>query len=385
LQPSKEPWERRFNKSMSKNAVVKYRVLLVVVLAASLVAGCTRGASNGDGESSSSRAFPVTVTQVKRGNISALLSVSGTIAALPNHDVRVSSLVAGRISRLTASQGDLIHRGEILARINSRPYQERLMQAQAALTQAQANLQNAEFSQARDQTLFERGIVAKKYLEADTAQVAVDKGALKQAQAGLALAQLDLARTQVRSPLSGVVVQRFVSDGEHVGGTASQPLFEIANLNQVELYANVSAMYFGDIHVGQTLSITTDAYPGKTFEGKIVAIAPSVDPSTNVGVVRIRLANPGGAFRLGMYLSTKIPIESHRNTLVVPLEAVYRNGSNVPEVYQVQGSVALARPVELGIQTNTEAEILSGASEGETIVLKGAYGFGARTPVQVTP
>ncbi len=372
---------------MSKNVRLKQGVIFALMaLVGGFWAGCGRGVRPGDSATQASQAFPVTVTEVKRGDISAMLNVSGTIASLPNQDVRVSSLVAGRVIRLTAAEGDQVRKGELLAQINSRPYQERLAQANAAVAQAQANLHNAEFSQARDQTLFERGIVAKKYLEADMAQVAVGKGALQQAQAALAIAQLDVARTKVYSPLTGVVVRRFVSDGEQVDGTAAQPLFEVANLDRVELYASVPATYFGDIHVGEVLSLSTDAFPGKTFAGRIVAIAPFVDPATNVGVVRIRMPNPGGLLRLGMYLSARISIETHRNVLVVPLEAIYRNGSNTPEVYRVQGSLALAQPVELGIQTNSEAEIASrGLHAGETIVLKGGYGFGARTPVKVEP
>ncbi len=369
---------------MSNRMVFKYVRVLAVLLMVGWAASCTGGGKE-DGAAAAPHPFPVTVTVVKRGNISALLNVSGTIASLPNQDVRVSALVAGRITHLTAAQGDSVRRGEVLAQIESQPYLERLAQAQAAVAQAQANLRNAQLSETRDQTLFEHGIVAKKYLEADMAQVAADQGALQQAQAALALAQLDVERTRVRSPLTGVVVQRFVSDGEQVDGTAAQPVFEVANLNQVELYANVPAMYFGDIQVGETMPLTTPAFPGRTFEGRIIAIAPSVNPSTNVGVVRIRMANPDSLLRLGMYLSAKIPIETHRNTLIVPLQAVYRNGKNVPEVYQVQGTVALAQPVQLGIQTNTEAEIVSGVHEGETIVLTGGYGFGPRTPVKVEP
>jgi RND family efflux transporter MFP subunit len=369
---------------MQKHWAVKYGLMVVGVAAAGWCASCT-GGGKPDRAVAASRAFPVTVTTVKRGTISAPLTVSGTIASLPDEDVRVSSQVAGRIIRLAVALGDPVRKGEILAQIENRPYRELLAQAQAAVAQAQANLNNAKFSQTRDQTLFERGIVAKKYLEADMAQVAVDQGALEQAQAALALAKLNLERASVRSPLTGVVVQRFVSDGEQVDGTAAQPLFEVANLNQVELYASVPAMYFSDIQIGETLPLTTDAFPGKTFQGRIIAIAPSVDPATNVGVVRIRMANPGELLRLGMYLSATIPIEMHHNALVVPVEAVYRNGSNMPEIYEVGDSVALARPVKLGIQTNREVELVSGAHEGETIVLSGGYGFRARTPVKVEP
>ncbi len=359
--------------------------LVSALLFAGLLSSCSDGGKTAADKDTAEPVFPVTVTHVITSNISSKLSVSGTVAALPNQDVRVSSQVAGRVDHLAAAVGDAVRNGEILATIDSQSYRQRLAQAEAAVSQAQANLSNAEFAESRDQTLFERGIVAKKYLEADKAQAAVAQGAVKQMQAALALAQINLARTQVRSPIAGLVVKRFVSDGEQVNGTAAEPIYEVADLHEVELYANVPATYFSQIHVGETLPVTTDALPGKTLHGQIVAISPSVDPTTNIGIVRIRMANPAGALRLGMYLSANIAIEAHQNVLVIPLEALYRNASNRAEVYRIEGQWALATPVEVGIATNNRAEIVSGVHDGESIVLSGAYGFGARTQVKVQP
>jgi len=327
----------------------------------------------------------VTVTRVGRADISSTLTVTGTIAALPSQDVKVSSLVAGRIARLMVAEGDRVRQDQVLAQIDDRPYRDLLQQAQAAVEQAKANLENASLNGNRNETLFQRGIAARKDLEDARTQVSVSQAALSQAEAQLALARLQMSRAEVRSPLAGTVVKRFVSDGEQVDGTAAQPLLEVANLRQTELYGNVPAVYLSQIHVGQSLMISTDAFPGWNFRGRVVAISPAVDSSTNVGLVRIRIANEDGLLRLGMFLSAEVPLETHVKALVVPPQAIYRDDQGQPRVYRVEGGQAEAVPAKLGIETEKQVELLSGVKEGDTVILTGGYGLGEHTRVKVLP
>ncbi len=325
----------------------------------------------------------VTVTRVKRADISSMLTVTGTVAALPNQDVKVSSLVPGRIARMMVAEGDHVSQGQVLAKIDDRTFLDQIQQADGAVQQAQANLENARLNRERNENLFQRGIAARKDLEDARTQVSVSEAALRQAEAALALARLQLARTEVRSPLAGTVVKRFASVGEQVDGTAAQPLFEVANVDQVELFANVPAVYLGKIRANQTLPISTDAFPGKTFAGRIVGISPAVDPSTNVGLVRIRISNPGGPLRLGMFLSGQLPLETHANALVVPPQAVYRDEAGQPHVYRIRGDSAELVPVKLGLETRDRVELISGVQAGETVILTGGYGLGDHAKVKV--
>jgi membrane fusion protein (multidrug efflux system) len=213
--------------------------------------------------------------------------------------------------------------------------------------------------------------------------MALTEAGLRQADAALSLAKLQLSRTEVRSPLAGTVVKRLVSGGEQVDGTAATPIFEVANLTEVELFGSVPGVYLGEIRVGQRLSLVTDTFPGKTFSGSVVAISPAVDPATNVGTVRIRASNPAGLLRLGMFVSTQLPLETHANAVVVPSQAVYRDEEGKPQVYRVQGENAEAVPVELGIEAKDRVELLSGVKPGETIILTGGYGLSDKAKVKV--
>ncbi|PYV07307.1 MAG: hypothetical protein DMG26_00535 [Acidobacteria bacterium] len=365
---------------------------IVVTLAALVAAmGCLlacsrKSAAGGEGEkagNTADSAAEVTVTKVARADVTSALTVTGTIAALPNRDAKVSSLVQGRIAGMMVAEGDHVSPGQVLAKIEDRPFLDQIQQAEAAVEQAQANVENARLNRDRNEGLLERGIAARKDVEDARTQLSVNQAALRQAEAALALARLQLARTEVRSPLAGTVVKRFASVGEQVDGTAATPLFEIANLEEVELFGNVPAVYLGKIRVGARLPVVTDAFPGKTFAGKVVAISPAVDPSTNVGTVRIRMSNSRRLLRLGMFLSAQLPLETRGKALVVPAQAVYRDEQGNPEVYRVEGDDASAVPVKLGIETKSQVELLSGVQPGDTVILTGGYGLKDHAKVKV--
>src|SRR5579859_1693487 len=354
--------------------------LALVIAPVTLFSGCS-GSSDQPGESQ--MVAEVTVTKVTRTNIQKSVTVSGNVVALPNKDVKVSALVPGRITGLNVAEGDRVRAGEVLATIDSHTFEDQLRQAEATLAQAQATVQNAQQNLARNQTLFQRGIAAGKDLENAKTQLSVAQAAEHQAEAAVSTAKLQVGRTRILSPLDGVVAKRFASIGEQVDGTAAQPIVEVANIAEVELSGSLPAADLGKIHIGEMLPITSDAFPGKTFEGRIVAISPAVDPATNVGNVRIRIANPGGTLKLGMYLSAQVPVQTHENALTVPPEAIYHNDSGQTRVYKVEGDTAKAVEVKLGIETKDRVEILSGVNNGDTVILTGGYGLGDTTKVKI--
>lgn len=346
-----------------------------------LAAGCGGSAAGGSG--GDSMVAEVTVVKVTRGDIQQDITLSGNIIALPNEDVKVSALVPGRITALNVAEGDRVTKGEVIATLDDSTYQQQFAQAQAALLQSQANLKNAQQNLTRNQTLFSRGIAARMDLENAQTQLTVAQATEQRDLASEQLAKLQLERTKILSPLTGVVAKRFASVGEQVDGTAAQPIAEVADIAELDLAGNLPADYLGRIRVGETFPVTSDAQPGKTFTGRVVAIAPAVDPSTNVGAVRIRIANPGGVLKLGMYLNAQVQVETHKNALIIPAEAVYRDESGKPIVYEVSGGVAKVMGITPGIESKGKAEILDGVKDGDTIILSGGYGLDDGTKVKI--
>jgi RND family efflux transporter MFP subunit len=366
-----------------------WKIISGLALGLLVLFGCSRARPTSSDDESAGQSVAVvaevTVTRVARADIRSTLAVSGTLAALPNQDVKVSSLVPGRVTRMEVGEGDSVKSGDLLAKIDDRSFLDQIQQAEAGVTQAKASLENARLNRERNENLFGRGIAARRDLEDARTQANVAEAAVRQAEATLALARLQLARTEVRAPLDGVVVKRFVSVGEQVDGTAAQPILEVAALGELELFGNVPALYLPHIHAGDQLTARSEAFPDRDFAGRVVAVSPAVDAATNVGTVRIRLSNPRQSLKLGMFLTAQAPIETHPQALVVPPQAVYRDEKNQALVYRVTGNSAEAAPVKLGLETADRVELLSGAEQGDTIILTGGYGLGERAKVRVKP
>jgi cobalt-zinc-cadmium efflux system membrane fusion protein len=364
----------------------RHDFLGLCLVAALFLAACAPN-SGGDAESGGAPAAvpEVSVTNVVVADISRMLTVPGIVAAAPNQDVKISPLVGGRVAELTVAEGDRVTEGQVVARLEEGPLRDALHRAEAAVAQGHASLENARLSLARNQDLLNRGIAARKDLEDSRTAQQVAEASVQQAEADVSLAQLQLQRARVQSPLSGIVVKRFVNVGEQVDGTAGQPLIEVANLAEVELNAGVPPEELNRLRAGQAIGFSTTLFPGTTFSGRIVAISAAVDPANNTAQVRIRVANPGGSLRLGMNLTAQIQIETHAKALVVPPQAIYRDPDGNPRVYRLQQTHATSVPVELGIETTEWVELTAGVSAGDTVILDGGYGLEDEATVSILP
>ena len=308
------------------------------------------------------------------------LVVRGTVAAIPNEDVKVSALVAGRVNSVTVAEGDSVRQGQIIAQLERQPHEDQRRQAAAAVEQAKAQVENARANLQRNQQLFERGIAAGKEVEDAKAQMATSQSALEQAIAAFNTAERNVERASVRSPISGQVVKRMVSVGEQVDGTAAQPIAEIANTDRVELAANVPSEHLRRIKTGQPATVGSDASGGQSISGSVLAIAPAVDTTTNAGLVRIRVANPGHTLKVGMFAEAHVQLGRH-DGLVVPPSAVVRTPESA-SVYVLTGDIAQRTTVKTGLETPDAVEILEGVTEGQTVLTSSVYGLGEKAKVE---
>ncbi len=356
------------------------RVVLALVLA---LPACTRTAD----EEIVSAEVPTIVAEtgtVARRDVVEPLLVRGAIAAPPNEDVKLASQVPGRVVAMSVAEGDSVQAGQVVAEIETPPLEDQQRQARAALAQAKAALENARLNLARTERLFERGIAAGKEIEDARAQAAAAEAGLEQAEAALATADRQLGRAHVRSPISGQVVKRFVGVGEQVDGTPAQPLLEVANVDRVEVAAHVAADHLGRVRVGQPATIASDAWPDRTFDGEVVAIAPAVDPATNAALVRIRVKNPERLLKVGMFAQARIGLAEKKGVLVVPPSAVSKTDEGTA-VYVVSGEEATRTPVKIGLETPEAVEVLSGVKEGQKVLTSAIHGLGERAKLAAKP
>jgi RND family efflux transporter MFP subunit len=351
-----------------------------VLGAAALVAASTACGKGGGDEEIVSTDEPTIAAEtgtVTRRDLVEPLVVRGTVVAMPNQDVKIAALVAGRVDSLSVAEGDWVKANQVVAEIDPRPFADQKRQAAAAVAQARAAVENARLNLERTERLFQRGIAAGKEVEDARAQRATADAGLEQAAAALDTADRQLSRTRVASPIAGQVVKRLVNVGEQVDGTAAQPIVEVANLDHVEVAAGIPADHLARVKVGQRVVVSSEAYMDREFDGEIIAIAPAVDASTNTALARVRLANTGRLLKVGMFAQVRIGLSERKGALTVPPSAVAKSDEGAA-VYVVTGALATRTKVTLGLETSDAVEILGGVAEGQKVLTSAVHGLGER-------
>jgi RND family efflux transporter MFP subunit len=369
--------------SLSTRALCRRYGLLFGACSVAVLCGCGRHSSGENEPKGDAAEVEVTVTRVQKGVLSQDQLVSGNLVSLPNQDAKVGSLVGGRIESVFVKEGDRVSARQELAQLENGPIRDQVRQAEAAVSQARANAENARLAAERNERLLERGIAARKEVEDAKTQFAVSHAALNQAEAALSVARAQLARTTIRAPFAGTVIRRFLGVGDQVDGTGAQPVVEVANIDVLDLLGSVPGTRLSQIQSGQSFAVEMPAVPGAKFSARVVAVFPAVDPATNNGTVRIRFDNRQHLLKLGMFLSLNLPLKGVADALVVPRRAIYPGENGEPQVYKVTGDQANAVPVKLGAQSNDEVEVLEGVKAGDVVVLSGGYGLPEKSKVQV--
>ena len=363
--------------------MIKPRTWTLLLVASLALAGCGRHSDAAEGDNANTPVPEVTVAKVERGVIAQDLTVSGNLTAVPNRDAKLSALIAGRIAKVLVAEGDPVKEGQLLAELESQSLVDQMHQAEAAVTQARANAENARLAAKREEDLKQRGISSGKEVEDARTQLAVNDAALRSAEAALNVAKAQLSRAAIRAPFAGTVVHRFLGVGDQVDGGGNQPVVEVANIDTLELLGSVPASRLQELHAGEQFTFETAEAPGTSFTATVAAVLPAVDPATNNGSIRIRVDNKKHLLKFGTFLTVNLPVKQSGTTLMVPRQAIYPDETGEPRVYKLTGDQAESVPVKLGVQTKDKAEILDGVKEGDTVIVTGAYGLPEKARVRV--
>lgn len=233
--------------------------------------------------------IPVQIVNIERGSLVARRTFSGTLEARARFNV--AAKVSGRIEQLTVDLADPVERGQTVAQLDDDEYQQAVAVAEAELAVAKANRVEAENALTisnrgleRVRTLRERGVASESQVDtaraeqlADEAALAVAEAEVTRAEASLATARIRLGYTTVTADWAGgnerrVVAERYINVGDTV--SENTPLISVVELDPLTGVIFVSEKDYGQLSVDQTVTLRTDAYPDRTFEGRIERIAP---------------------------------------------------------------------------------------------------------------
>ncbi len=319
----------------------------------------------------------IQVVQVEPGKLERVLRLSGTVAYNAFETTPVITQVGGPVSRVVAVPGQMVRSGQPLLYVSSPDF----AQMRSTYLKNLSAFELAGKNDARAKDLYAHHAIAEVDLQqADStrAQALADLQSAEQSLKVLGLTQLGSVAKDpsspeipVLAPISGEVVERLASPGQVVQAGSTQ-VFTISNMSTVWALANVYERDLGDVHVGDPVSIQSDAYPD-TFRGRISYIAPAVDPTTRTLQVRIVTANPGGKLKKDMYVTATVEASSIPNALTVPDAAVLRTSENEPFVYVAHGNNQFAQQlVEIGESRGGRTQIRSGLAAGQKVVADGS-------------
>lgn len=258
--------------------------------------------------------------RASRGDVVVQVRATGTIN--PVQTVQVGSQVSGTIAALYADFNSVVKKGQIIAQIDSTFLYAAVKEAEANLERIEAQKHDAERSFKRIAQLFKKGLVSQA--ELDAAQTALESSVaqLKQAQAALDRAKVNLRHSIIRSPIDGVVISRDVDVGQTVAASLQAPrLFLIANdLKRMQVEASVDEADIGNIREEQQVTFTVDAYPQENFRGTVkqVRLAPVTVQNVVTYTVIIDVPNPQMKLRPGMTATVSVLVDKRENVLRIP-------------------------------------------------------------------
>jgi len=339
--------------------------------------------------------------RVDRGTIEQTVAATGTVN--PVKTVQVGTYVSGPILAIDVDFNSPVKKGQRVAKIDPAPFTSKVQQAEATLATNRAKVEKSRADLAlkrlqyeRNKTLLARNLIAQNDLDtaksnADqaVAQLALDEASVTQAQASLDEEKVNLAYTDIVSPVDGVVVSRNVDVGQTVAASFQTPtLFLIAeDLTKMQVDTNVSESDVGRVREAQPATFTVDAYPGKPFHATVAQVRNAPVTVQNVVTYDVVLAvdNPDLALKPGMTANVTITTAKRDGVLRVPSRALRfrpetvgqaatksgRKPSRDTTVY-VLGDDGTPKPVEVrvGIRDNQNAELVSGdLAEGAEVIV----------------
>lgn len=338
------------------------RIILVSAFAIA-VAACARNAGNRSGmmmPGMDENAIPkVTVTTVVVKDVVQDEVYSSTVQAYVVNNVVPQS--GSRIKKINVEIGDFVSKGQVLAEME-----------QVNLTQARLKLINDSTELRRMKGLLDEGGISQSDYEAIELAYKVSRSSYENL----------LENTILRSPVNGVITARNYDQGDMYA--MSSPIYVVQQITPVKLLVGISESEYTKVHKGDAVTVETDAIPGRTFDGRVNRIYPTIDPASHTFTAEVLVNNYDRVLRPGMYAKVRV-LFGVNHSIVVPDDALVKlQGSGQRSIYVLNDDGTVSnRPVEMGRRSGGECEILSGLEEGERIVVSGQNALKDGSQVEV--
>jgi multidrug efflux system membrane fusion protein len=327
----------------------------------------------------------VVAVQARKGDIGVYLTGLGAVT--PIYTIAVKSQIAGYLMEVLYKEGQIVHKGDLLAQVDPRPYQVMLEQAEAGLIRDTANLENAKVDLKRYQTLVPLHAVPEQQLATQDALVKQDEGIVKADQAQIDTAKLDLVYCRITAPITGRVGLRLVDPGNYVTPTDAtglvvitqiEPISVIFPLNEFQLPAVMEQVRRG----ARLLVEADDPTMKKIAQGWLATVDNQIDPTTGTVKLRANFDNRDGALFPNEFVNAKLLVEEKRGVTLIPTAAVQRNSQKTYVFLVKSDSTVTVRTITIGTVEGDESEVTSGLAAGDAVVMTGVDRLNEGTKVR---
>jgi RND family efflux transporter MFP subunit len=331
------------------------------------------------------RPVPVEVAQLQRGPIALERTFSGELEALA--EFVVVPKVSGRVIRVFGNIADTVSRGQVVAELDNDEYVQAVAQARADLVVAKANLTearsaleiaNREFK--RTESLLKRGIASDSEFDAASqdqlakqAQLQVAAAQITKAESSLETANIRLGYTRVKAGWTGgaehrVVAERYVDEGQTVAANAR--LLLIVELHPIVGVVYVTERDYARLKPGQPVILTTEAFPGEQFAGRIERIAPVFRKSTRQARIEMTVDNPQHRLKPGMFIRTTVALTQVADATIIPEQALtIRDDRSGVFIVNQDGQSVAWREVKVGIREGERVQVNGQGLSGRVVTL----------------
>ena len=331
------------------------------------------------------RPVPVEVARIQRGPIELRRTFSGELEALA--EFVVAPKVSGRVEHVFVNIADTVDRGQVVAELDNDEYVQAVAQAQADLEVARAKLseatsalENAGREFKRTESLLKRGVASDSEFDAarqerlaKQAQLKVAAAEVTKAESSLETANIRLGYTKVTAGWTGggeqrVVAERYVDEGQTVAANA--PLLLIVELQPIVGVVFVTERDYAYLKPGQLVSLTTDAYQGEQFTGRIDRIAPVFRKSTRQARIEMTIDNPKHRLKPGMFIRATVVLARESEATIIPEQALTkRDDRDGVFIVSENGQSVVWHEVKVGIREDNRVQIEGQGLDGRVVTL----------------
>jgi RND family efflux transporter MFP subunit len=312
---------------------------------------------------------PVKTFSVSLRNIREKIRFTGTV--MPAQKLNVIPATGGKLAGITVEQGDYVEKGEIIARLEMTPVRIQLSQAEAAVSVAEAGLENARTNYQRILTLKKKGTVSASRYEDARLVLKSAESKMKQAEANLEMARYNMNEAVIKAPFAGYVTARNAEEGDILSPVPGHPgVVTLMDISTVRIDGAVAAPYIRKIGKGTRALVRLENHPDTVFAGEVYSISPAAGMRTRSFPLEITVRNPGHLLKPGLFASVELIAAEREQVPAVPVDALLEE-EEAAYLYVIKDGTARRREVSTGLREGIFVEITAGLREGETVILAG--------------